>query len=71
MAFVVGTAKRDIWSGILTMSGAVGGMVVLSQPAKVKVVLPKGIAENVEEDAPIKIETLWRPEAHANALKTA
>jgi hypothetical protein len=57
----VGTAKRDVWSGILTMSGAVGGVVVLAQPAKIKLVLPKGIAETVAEDAPISIETLWRP----------
>jgi hypothetical protein len=61
----VGTAKRDIWSGLLTMSGAVGGMVVLAQPAKIHLVLPKGIGEDVAEDAhaPIKIETLWRPSA--------
>jgi hypothetical protein len=39
------------------------GMVVLAQPAEIKLVLPKGIAEDVAEDAPIKIETLWRPSA--------
>jgi hypothetical protein len=58
----VGTAKRDVWSGLLTMSGAVGGVVVLAQPAKIKLVLPKAIAEMVAEDAPIVIDTLWRPD---------
>ena len=58
----VGTAKRDIWSGILTVSGAVGGMVVFSQPAKIKLMLPKKVAETMPEDALIMIETLWCPE---------
>jgi hypothetical protein len=57
----VGTAKRDIWSGILTVSGAVGGMVVFSQPAKIKLMLPKKVAETMPEDALISIETLWCP----------
>jgi hypothetical protein len=57
----VGTAKRDVWSGILTLSGAVGGVVVLAQPAKLKLTLPKRVAETVPEDSRIWIETLWRP----------
>jgi hypothetical protein len=57
----VGTAKRDVWSGLLTLSGAVGGVVVLAQPAKINLVLPKGITESVPEDSPIRVETLWRP----------
>jgi hypothetical protein len=57
----VGTAKRDVWAGILTLAGAVGGTVVITKPAKVKLTLPKDVEDTVPEDALISIEILWRP----------
>lgn len=57
----VGKAGSRPWSGVLTLSGAVAGIVVLHQPAKIRVQLPRGVAEDVPEDATIRVETLWMP----------
>jgi hypothetical protein len=56
-----GTAKREGWSGISTLSQAVGGLVIFAQPIRFNLMLPTGVAETVPEDSPILIETLWRP----------
>ena len=58
----VGTAKRDVWSGILTMSGPSVEWSSSAQPAKLKLTLPKRVVETVPEDSPIWIETLRRPQ---------
>jgi hypothetical protein len=56
-----GTAKRDGWSGVSTLSEAVGGVVVFERPIKYKLTLPTGVAETLPENSRIRIETLWHP----------
>ncbi len=56
----VGTAGRDIGLAILTVAGAMGGMIVLKKPAKVKLRFPVGVEEAVDEDLPISTKIVWR-----------
>ncbi len=57
----VGKARKTVWSGVLTVAAATGGMIVLSKPALVKLRLPSDVDESVPEDAPLINQTLWRP----------
>jgi hypothetical protein len=44
----------------LTIAGAAGGTLVLSQPATVQIELPSGVAEDVPDDIAPEIRTLWK-----------
>jgi hypothetical protein len=57
----VGGAKREGWITITTLAGALGGIIVLSRPAKWTIRLPSGVDETVPKEAPILFATLWRP----------
>jgi hypothetical protein len=67
----VGTAKRDVWAGVLTLAGAVGGTVVMTKSAKVKLTLPKDVKDTLPEDALIAIEILWSPAADEKKVDRA
>ena len=55
----VRTAGRDKWKTILTVAGAMGGMIILSNPAKVKIKLPIDVEEMVDDDLPIATSIAW------------
>jgi hypothetical protein len=57
----VGAAKTSAWVGVMTAAAALGGIIVITKPAKVKIQLPKGVSEIVADDARIVTETLQRP----------
>jgi hypothetical protein len=57
----VGAARPTAWAGIMTAAAALGGMIVITKPAKVKIQLPMGVSEIVADDARIVTETLQRP----------
>jgi hypothetical protein len=56
----VRTAGRDTWRAIITVAGAMGGMIVLSKPAKVKLRFPVDVEESVDDDLPILTKILWK-----------
>jgi hypothetical protein len=56
----VGTAGLDAWRAILTVAGAMGGMIVLSKPAKVKLKLPTSVQESIDDNTPISTKILWK-----------
>ncbi len=56
----VGSAGSNPWNTALTVAGALGGMIVLTKPAKMKLKLPKDIDENIDENAPIETQILWQ-----------
>jgi hypothetical protein len=56
----VGDAKTN-WAGILTAAAAATGTIVISKPARLKIKLPSNVDETVPDDAPILVQTLWRP----------
>jgi hypothetical protein len=56
----VGRAGFDTWRVILTVAAALGGVVVLSKPAKVKLKLPVNVEESVDDEAPISTKIIWR-----------
>ena len=69
----VGTAGFDTWRAILTVAGAMGGMIVLSRAAKVKLKLPVDVDESVDDDLPISTKIVWKlsdPSDHAVNLKS-
>lgn len=57
----VGEARKAVWSGVLTVAAATGGMIVLTKPALIKLRLPGDVDESVPDDAPLINQTLWRP----------
>ena len=56
----VRTAGRDTWRAVITVAGAMGGVIVLSSPVKVKIKLPVDVEESVEDDLPIAKKILWK-----------
>jgi hypothetical protein len=56
----VGTAGHDTWRTILTIAGAMGGVIVISRPARVKLRLPADVDESVDDDLPITTKVVWR-----------
>lgn len=44
----------------LTIAGAATGSLVLSKPATTTIDLPVGVAEDIPDDLPPEITTLWR-----------
>ena len=56
----VGTAGFDTWKAVLTVAGAMGGMIVLSRTAKVKLKLPVDVEESVDDDLPISTRIVWK-----------
>ncbi len=56
----VGTAGFDTWRAILTVAGAMGGAIVLSRKAKVKLKLPTAVEESVADDLPISTKIVWK-----------
>ena len=63
----VRTAGFDTWRTVVTAAGAVGGMIVLSRPAQLKITLPKGVAESIAADAPVTKQILWSLDASSGA----
>jgi len=57
----VRTAGRDTWRTVVTLAGAMGGSIVLSSPAKVKLNLPVDVDESVEDNLPISTKIVWKP----------
>lgn len=55
----VRTAGFDTWRTVMTAAGAMGGMIVLSRPAQLKIKLPQGVAETVASDAPVTQQIFW------------
>jgi hypothetical protein len=56
----VGTAGFDTWRAILTVAGAMGGMIVLSRPAKLKLRFPVDVEEWVDDELPISSKIVWQ-----------
>jgi hypothetical protein len=56
----VGGAKLEAWKVALTVAGALGGQVVIWDPARVKFPLPVGVIEAFPDDAPVETVTLWK-----------
>lgn len=56
----VGTAGFDTWKATLTVAGAMGGMIVLSRAAKVKLKLPVDVEESVDDELPISTKIVWK-----------
>ena len=56
----VGPAGRDTWGIVMTVAGALGGMIVLTSPAKLKLKLPADVEESVSDDLPITTEIVWK-----------
>ena len=59
----VGRVKMQNWSGaaaMMTLGLAGMGVIGWSRPASMKLLLPKGVAPEVPEDAPLLADTLWR-----------
>jgi hypothetical protein len=56
----LGPAGFDTWRTVLTVSGAMGGMIVLSKPAKVKLKLPVDVEESVDDGLPIVSKIVWK-----------
>jgi hypothetical protein len=50
----------DAFRTAVTVAGAMGGAIVLSSPAKVKLTLPADIAETIPADAAPIVKTLWK-----------
>jgi hypothetical protein len=44
----------------LTVAGAMTGQIVLSQPATITMVLPRGVVEHAPNGSPQKSQTIWR-----------
>ncbi len=60
----VNSAGRDVWRTVITvagaMAGSIGGMIVLSKPAKVKLKFPVDVEESVDDDLPISTKIVWK-----------
>jgi hypothetical protein len=56
----VRTAGIDAWRAILTVAGAMGGMIVLTSSAKVKLKLPIDVEESIDDDLPISTKIIWK-----------
>ena len=56
----VGDAKTN-WTGVLTAAAAATGTIVITKPARLKLRLSGNVDESVPDDAPILVQTLWRP----------
>jgi hypothetical protein len=56
----VRTAGRDTWRAIMTVAGAMGGIIVLSRPARVKLRFPTNVEESVDDDLPILTKVMWK-----------
>jgi hypothetical protein len=61
----VGDAGINLWRGIATVAAAAGGMIVMHRPARMKLTLPRDIAEEIDDSAAIVTELLWEPGAVA------
>ena len=55
----VGTAGFDTWNAVLTVAGAMGGMIVLKTKAKATLGLPTDVEESVADDLSITTTILW------------
>ena len=47
-------------AAILTVSGAMGGVLLLTSQARVKLRLPVNVEESVDDDLPILTKTVWK-----------
>jgi hypothetical protein len=56
----VGPAGSDPMRVIMTVAGAMGGMIVLSRKARGTITLPGDVAETVDDALPITTEILWK-----------
>ncbi|WP_422926999.1 hypothetical protein [Singulisphaera sp. PoT] len=56
----VGRAGFDTWKVIQTVAGALGGMIVYSKPARIKLRLPCDVEESVGDDLPISTVIIWK-----------
>jgi hypothetical protein len=56
----VGKAGRDTWKAIITVAGAMGGGIVLTRKARVKLRFPVDVEESVDDDLPILTKTVWK-----------
>ena len=56
----VRTAGRDTWRAIITVAGAMGGAIVLSKPARVKLRFPVDVEESIDDDLPIVTKVMWK-----------
>lgn len=57
----VGNATVDAWKTVGTVIAAMGGTIVIHRPAQLRLTLPVGVATEIDGDARITSQTLWRP----------
>jgi hypothetical protein len=58
----VGKTSLSGWTVALTVAGLLGGKIVMSKPAQVRLAFPAVAATEPAGDAPILHEVLWRPD---------
>lgn len=57
----VGEAAMDDWSTALSVATALTGNVILYQPAKIEISIPKDVREHHDDEVAITTTILWKP----------
>lgn len=56
----VGAVGTDIWREGLQIAGALGGALVLSRPARIKLTLPSGVPMSASKGIIAETKTIWK-----------
>lgn len=56
----VGSVGTDVWREGLQIAGALGGALVVSRPARIKLMLPSGISASRQETIVADTKTIWK-----------
>jgi hypothetical protein len=56
----VGAVGTDVWREGLQIAGALGGALVISRPARIKLTLPSGVSTSKQDTIAADTKTIWK-----------
>lgn len=56
----VGSVGMDAWREGLQIAGALGGALVISRPARIKLTLPSGVSSSMQDAISVDTKVIWK-----------